>query len=124
MRSGTKQLASGRDAAALFKTAIDAVPSGGSLGIGEGTYELAAPYSFALDAGGGNIFYCCIPILDKDMHAYGDGVGKTILKLAPWQRSSSRHVAMVMIRGTGPFAPGYSAFSMEGIAFDGNRQYQ
>lgn len=83
MRSGTKQLASGRDAAALFKTAIDAVPSGGSLGIGEGTYELAAPYSFALDAGGGNIFYCCIPILDKDMHAYGDGVGKTILKLSP-----------------------------------------
>ena len=124
VRSGTKQLASGRDAAALFKVAVDAVPSGGTLGIGEGTFDLSAPYSFALDANGGNIFYCGVIIPGKDMHVHGAGVGKIILKLAPWQRSSSRHVAMVLIRGTGPFAPGYSSFSMEAITFDGNRQYQ
>ena len=94
MRSGTKQLASGRDAAALFKVAVDAVPSGGSLGIGEGTYELAAPYAFALDANRGNIFYSSVQVLDKSMHVHWAGVGKTILKLAPWQRSSSRHVAI------------------------------
>ena len=51
MRSDNKQLASGRDAAALSKTAIDAVPSGGFRGFGDRTYELSAPYAFALDAG-------------------------------------------------------------------------
>lgn len=112
------------DVAGLFKIAVDAVPSGGSLGIGEGTYELEAPYPFPLNADGSNVFYCCIPILDKSMHIHGAGVGKTVLKLAAWQRAANRHVAMMLIRGTGPMAPGYSSFGLEGITFDGNSKFQ
>lgn len=126
VRKGTALLLSTpkSDAANAFRVAVGAVPSGGTLGVGEGTYELPAPYSFALDADGSNVFYCCIPILDKRMHIHGAGVGKTIFKLAPWQRSASRHVAMMLIRSTGPMAPGYSAFTLEGITFDGNSKFQ
>ena len=126
VRGGIKTLLSTTksDAANAFKVAVSAVPPGGSLGIGEGTYELEAPYPVALNADGSNIFYCCIPILDKDMHVRGAGVGKTVLKLAPWQRSASRHVAMMLIRGTGPMAPGYSSFSLDGLTFDGNSKFQ
>jgi hypothetical protein len=58
------------------------------------------------------------------MHIHGAGVGKTIIKLAAWQRATNRHVAMMLIRGTGPMAPGYSSFTLEGITFDGNAKYQ
>lgn len=124
VRSGIKTLLSTANAASAFKVAVAAVPPGGSMGIGEGTYELEAPYPVALDADGSNIFYCCIQILDKSMHIHGAGVGKTVLKLAPWQRSASRHVAMMLIRSTGPMAVGYSSFSVEGVTFDGNAKYQ
>lgn len=124
VRAGTKTLLSTGNAATAFQVAVAAVPPGGSLGIGEGTYELEAPYSFGLDADGSNIFYCCIPILDKSMHIHGAGAGKTILKLAPWQRSASRHVAMILIRGKGPMDAGYSSFSIDGMTIDGNSKYQ
>ena len=126
VRSGTKTLLSTTktDAANAFQVAVNAVPPGGSLGIGEGTYELPALYPVALDADGSNIFYCCIPILDKSMHIHGAGPGKTIIKLAPWQRSANRHVTMMLIRGSGPMAPGYSSFTLEGITFDGNSKFQ
>jgi hypothetical protein len=127
VRKGTAQIGSVTvkgDVAGLFKIAVEAVPSGGSLGIGEGTYELEAPYPFPLDADGSNIFYCCIPILDRSMHISGAGPGKTVLKLAAWQRSANRHVAMMLIRGTGPMAPGYSSFSVDGLTLDGNVKYQ
>ena len=126
VRAGLKTLLSTpkSDAANAFQVAVNAVPPGGSLGIGEGTFEIPALYPVALDADGGNIFYCCIPILDKGMHIHGAGVGKTVLKLAPWQRSANRHVAMMLIRGTGPMAPGYSAFTLEGVTFDGNAKFQ
>jgi len=126
VRAGLKTLLSTpkSDAANAFQVAVAAVPSGGSLGIGEGLYELPAPYPVALDADGGNIFYCCIPILDKSMHIFGAGAGKTVLKLAAWQRSASRHVVMMLIRGTGPMAPGYSSFSVDGLTLDGNVKYQ
>jgi hypothetical protein len=126
VRAGLKTLLSTpkSDAANAFQVAVAAVPSGGSLGIGEGLYELPAPYPVALDADGGNIFYCCIPILDKSMHIFGAGAGKTVLKLAAWQRSASRHVVMMLIRGTGPIKAGYSAFTLEGITFDGNSKFQ
>ena len=124
--SGIKTLLSTpkSDAANAFQVAVSAVPQNGTLGIGEGLYELPALYPFGLDADGGNIFYSCIPILDKSMHIHGAGVGKTILKLAPWQRSANRHVAMMLIRGTGPIKAGYSAFTLEGITFDGNSKFQ
>ena len=124
--SGIKTLLSTpkSDAANAFQVAVSAVPQNGTLGIGEGLYELPALYPFGLDADGGNIFYSCIPILDKSMHIHGAGVGKTILKLAPWQRSANRHVAMMFIRGTGPIKAGYSAFTLEGITFDGNSKFQ
>ncbi len=126
VRSGLKTLISTpkSDAANAFQVAVAAAPPGGSLGIGEGTYELPALYPFGLDADGSNIFYCCIPILDKSMHIHGAGQGKTILKLAAWQRAANRHVAMMLIRGTGPMAPGYSSFGLEGITFDGNSKFQ
>lgn len=126
VRSGIKTLLSTvkSDAANAFQVAVNAVPPGGSLGIGEGLYELPALYPVALDADGSNIFYSCIPILDRSMHIHGAGTGKTVLKLAPWQRSANRHVAMMLIRGTGPMAPGYSSFTLEGITFDGNAKYQ
>lgn len=127
VRKGTAQIGSVTvkgDVAGLFKIAVDAVPPGGSLGIGEGTYELDAPYPFALNADGSNIFYSCIPILDKSMHIHGAGQGKTVLKLAPWQRSANRRVVMMLIRGTGPMAPGYSSFSVDGLTLDGNVKYQ
>ena len=125
--SGNKRLATilaNNDASALFKLAVDSVPNGGSLGIGEGRYMMSAPYEFALDPNGKNIFYSSIQIFDKSAHIYGAGIGKTILELMPWQNSSSRHVAMVLIRGTEPFALGYSSFSIDGITFDGNSANQ
>ena len=126
IRSGLKTLLSTikSDAANAFQVAVNAVPPGGSLGIGEGTFDLPALYPVALDADGGNIFYSCIPILDKSMHIHGAGPGKTVLKLAAWQRSANRHVAMMLIRGTGPMSPGYTSFAMEGITFDGNSKFQ
>lgn len=51
-----------------------------------GLYELPALYPVALNADWSNIFYCCIPILDKSMHIHGAGQGKTVLKLAAWQQ--------------------------------------
>ena len=63
------------DAAGLFKAAINATPDGGSLHIGAGHYNLSAPYSFALNPDGSNIFYSAIQILDKDMVMSGDGGG-------------------------------------------------
>lgn len=123
VRSGIRELARSKvkgDVAILFKTAIDAVKPGGSLGIGPGTYELSAPHSFGLNADGSNIFCSSIQILDKSMHIHGAGAGKTVLRLMPWQRSSTRHVAMMLIRGTGPMGAGYSSFTLEGITFDGN----
>lgn len=126
VRKGTALLLSApkSDSANAFHVAVEAVPPDGSLGIGEGTYELPALYPFGLDADSGNIFYSCIPILDKSMHIFGAGVGKTVLKLAPWQRSASRHVAMMLIRGKGPMDPGYTSFSVEGTTLDGNAKYQ
>ena len=126
VRAGLKTLLSTpkSDAANAFQVAVNAVPPGGSLGIGEGTFEIPALYPVALDADGGNIFYSCIPIMDKSMHIHGAGVGKTVLKLAAWQRGANRHVAMMLIRGTGPMAPGYTSFSLEGITFDGNAKFQ
>ncbi len=126
VRSGLKTLLSTikSDAANAFRVAVAAAPPGGSLGIGEGTYELPALYPVALDADGGNIFHCCIPILDKSMHIHGAGQGKTILKLAAWQRAANRHAAMMLIRGSGPMAPGYSSFGLEGLTFDGNSKFQ
>jgi len=127
-RAGTKQLAAipiKADAAALFKTAVDNVPEGGTLWIGEGIYDLSAPYSFGLDPDGSNIFYSSIQILDrKKFHILGAGEDLVTLRLMPWQRSPSRPVAIILVRGTGPMNPGYSDFSIEGLTIDGNSRYQ
>ena len=112
------------DAAGLFKAAVDAVPDGGSLHIGEGHYLVSAPYSFALNPDGSNIFYSAIQILDKDMHISGDGVDETIIQLLPGQRSPSRHVAMMLIRGTRGYDPGYESFVVTELTLDGNRAAQ
>jgi hypothetical protein len=111
------------DAASLFKAAVNAVSDGGSLHIGAGQYSLSAPYSFALNPDGTNIYYSAIQILDKDMHISGDGADKTILQLLPGQRSPSRHVAMMLIRGT-RLNPGYDEFSVTDLTLDGNRASQ
>ena len=127
-RAGTRQLASipaRADAAALFKVAVENVPEGGTLWIGEGIYDMSAPYTFGLDPNGGNIFYSSIQILDrKKFHILGAGEDKVTLRLMPWQRDPSRPVAMILIRGTGPMNPGYSDFSIEGLTIDGNSRYQ
>jgi len=114
----------GSDAVDLFKKAIDAVPDGGSLHIGAGHYSLSAPYPFALNPDGSNIFYSAIQVLDKDMYITGDGMGKTIIQLLPGQRSPSRHVAMVLIRGTRGYDPGYESFTIQHLTLDGNRAAQ
>ncbi|MFA5764599.1 MAG: hypothetical protein WC929_00435 [Bacilli bacterium] len=114
----------GSDAVDLFKKAIDAVPDGGSLHIGEGHYLVSAPYSFALNPDGSNIFYSAIQVLDKDMYITGDGMGKTIIQLLPGQRSPSRHVAMMLIRGTMSYDPGYESFTIQHLTLDGNRAAQ
>ena len=127
-RAGTKQLATcplKADAAALFKAAVDNVPEGGTLWIGEGIYDLSAPYSFGLDPNGGNIFYSSIQVLDrKKFHILGAGEDLVTLRLMPWQRSPSRPVAMILVRGSGPMGMGYSDFSIEGLTIDGNSRYQ
>lgn len=127
-RAGTKQLAAiplKADAAALFKTVVEAVPDGGTLWIGEGTYDLSAPYSFGLNPDGSNIFYSSIQILDrKKFHILGAGEDLVTLRLMPWQRSPSRPVAMILVRGSGPMGMGYSDFSIEGLTIDGNSRYQ
>ncbi|MDY0412820.1 MAG: hypothetical protein RBQ73_10815, partial [Methanothrix soehngenii] len=112
------------DAAGLFKAAVDAVPDGGSLHIGAGHYNLSAPYSFALNPDGSNIFYSAIQVLDKDMVISGDGMDETVLHLLPGQRSPSRHVAMMLIRGTRGYDPGYESFTVTGLTLDGNRAEQ
>ena len=112
------------DAVELFKKAIDAVPDGGSLHIGRGHYVLSAPYAFPLNPDGSNIFYSALLVLDKDMHISGDGVDETIIQLLPGQRSPSRHVAMMLIRGTRGYDPGYENFTLTGLTLDGNRAAQ
>lgn len=112
------------DAAGLFKAAINATPDGGSLHIGAGHYNLSAPYPFALNPDGSNIFYSAIQALDKDMCITGDGMGETVLQLLPGQRSPSRHVAMVLIRGTRGYDPGYESFTIQHLTLDGNRAAQ
>ncbi len=112
------------DAASLFKAGVDTVPDGGSLHIGAGTYSVSAPYEFALNPDGSNIFYSAIQILDKDVHISGDGMGETIIQLLPGQRSPSRHVAMVLIRGTRGYDPGYESFTIQHLTLDGNRASQ
>ena len=112
------------DVSGLFKIAVDAVPDGGSLHIGSGKYSVSAPYEFALNPDGTNIFYNAIQVLDKDMHISGDGVDETIIQLLPGQRSPARHVAMVLIRGTRGFDPGYDEFSVADLTLDGNRGSQ
>jgi hypothetical protein len=112
------------DAAGLFKAAVDAAPDGGSLHIGKGHYSLSAPYPFALNPDGSNIFYSALLVLDKDMHISGDGVDETIIQLLPGQRSPSRHVAMMLIRGTRGYDPGYENFTLTGLTLDGNRAAQ
>jgi hypothetical protein len=124
-RAGTSQIAAvpvNSDAVSLFKKAIDTVPNGGSLGIGKGTYKLSAPYSFGLNPDGSNIFYGSLMILNKGMHIYGAGVDETVLEMMPGQRSSSRHAAMFIIRGTGPMNPGYSGMSIQDMTIDGGGQ--
>lgn len=125
--AGGQQIASAPikdDASALFKKAIDTVPDGGSLSIGKGLYVLSAPYAFPLNPDGSNIFHCSIRIIDKSMHIYGAGVGKTIIRLAPKQRDPSRHVALMLIRGETTFSSGYDGFTLSGITFDGARDQQ
>jgi len=112
------------DAADLFKAAINATPDGGSLHIGAGHYNLSAPYSFALNPDGSNIFYSAIQVLDKDMHISGDGMDETVIHLLPGQRSPSRHVAMMLIRGTRGYDPGYESFTIQHLTLDGNRAAQ
>lgn len=112
------------DASGLFKAAVDTVPDGGSLHIGAGHYNLSAPYPFALNPDGSNIFYSAIQVLDKDMHISGDGMDETVLHLLPGQRSPSRHVAMMLIRGTRGYDPGYESFTVQDLTLDGNRADQ
>ena len=62
---------------------VDNVPEGGTLWIGEGIYDLSAPYSFGLDPNGGNIFYSSIQILDrKKFHILGAGEDQALANLA------------------------------------------
>ncbi len=112
------------DAAGLFKAAINATPDGGRLHIGAGHYNLSAPYSFALNPDGSNIFYSAIQVLDKDMVISGEGMDKTVLHLLPGQRGPSRHVAMMLIRGTRGYDPGYESFTVQDLTLDGNRAAQ
>lgn len=114
----------GSDSVELFKTAIDSVPNDGSLHVGKGHYVVSAPYEFPLNPDGSNIFYVCLPILDKSMYVSGDGPDETIIQMAPGQRSPSRHVVMVLIRATKAYDLGYSNFEFTGLTLDGNRAQQ
>lgn len=114
----------GSDCARVLKAAIDAVPASGSLGIQRGVYITTAPHAFALNPDGSNIFYAALPIIGKFINIYGSVTGETIIKLAPGQRSLSRHVALMIVRGKGPFAPGYSNFTISDITFDCDRASQ
>jgi len=115
----------GSDAVDLFKKAIDAVPDGGSLYIDSGKYLLSAKHKFALNPDGSNIFYTCLPILDKNsMHIYGAGEDKTIIQMMPGQRSPDRHVALMLIRATKAYDLGYENFEVAYLTLDGNRAKQ
>ncbi len=114
----------GSDAVDLFKKAIDAVPDGGSLYIDSGKYLLSAKHKFALNPDGSNIFYTCLPVLDKSMHIYGAGEDKTILQMMPGQRSPDRHVALMLIRATKAYDLGYENFEVAYLTLDGNRAKQ
>jgi len=114
----------GSDCSRLLKAAVDAVPRGGSLGIRRGTYVVTAPYALPLDPDGSNMFFTGFPMIDKYINVYGSTTGETIIKLAPGQRSASRHVALMLVRSKGPFAPGYDNFTISDITFDCNRAAQ
>jgi len=115
---------SGTDCSRLLKAAVDAVPNGGSLNIRGGTYVVKAPYAMALNPDGTNLFFTGFPVIGKDMHIYGSTTSQTIIQLAPWQRTSSRHVAMMLIRNKGGPSLGYNSFTLSDITFDGNRSQQ
>ena len=114
----------GSDAVDLFKKAIDAVPDGGSLYIDSGKYLLSAKHKFALNPDGSNIFYTCLPVLDKNMNIYGAGEDKTIIQMMPGQRSPDRHVALMLIRATKAYDLGYEDFEVAYLTLDGNRAKQ
>lgn len=90
-RSGTKILATcpaSSDSYLVFKKAIDSVPANGTFGIGEGLYNVSAPYKFMLDPGGKNPFWVALPVVDKgNMKVIGAGRDNTIIRLLPNQRS-------------------------------------
>src|SRR5574344_638494 len=127
VKAGSRVLAIvpvGSDMSWVFKSAVDAVPPNGTLGVGPGTFEMSAPYQFALNANNSNIFWSALPIIDKSFHIYGAGVGKTVLKLKAGQRNDGRHVAMMLVRGSGPMGRGYSGFTVSNLTIDGNRNNQ
>jgi hypothetical protein len=127
-RSGTKVLAScpsSSDSYDVFKKCIDALPANGSFGIGPGLYNVSAPYKFGLDPDGSNPYYVALPFVDKvNPKIYGAGAKNTIIRLLANQRSPSRHVAMVLVRSSGPMSLGNSDFEITGITLDGNRAQQ
>ena len=115
---------SGTDCSRLLKAAVDAVPNGGSLNIRGGTYVIKTPYALALNPDGTNMFFTGFPVIGKDIHIYGSTTSPTIIQLAPWQRTSSRHVTMMLIRNKGGPSLGYNSFTLSDITFDGNRSQQ
>ena len=78
------------------------------------------PPSVALDADGSNIFYSCIPILDKSMHLRcwrGEDRSSS-----PFGSEASRHVVMIQRDGAGG---GLLLLFCGGVTLDGNvGQYQ
>jgi hypothetical protein len=114
----------GTDDSRVITEAITFVPDNGNVLISNGEYLLSADTQFYLDEGDLNPFWICIPILgNKNVHIFGYGAGITVLKLKPNQFSVGHPVAMMLNRAIS-LNPGFTAFTVANMTFDGNRDNQ
>lgn len=111
----------GTDDSRVITEAVSSIPNDGNLFISTGVYKLIADTLFYLDGESSNPFWVCIPIIgDKNVHLFGAGIGKTVLKLKSNQFYVDHPVAMILCRAIGPVNLGFTAFTVANMTLDGN----
>ncbi len=115
-------LGSGTDYTQIIRNAIAATPENGSLYIGPGTYDNLTADQIEMTAPGGYRFNVAIPIIGRNIHIYGAGMGRTFLKMADNQYYINHPSLMFFI--TNRMNPGYTSFTLARMTLDGNKDHQ
>ncbi len=111
-------ISSGSNYTQVIRAAIAATPDDGSLYIGPGIYDgLVAGQKIAN-------FYTVFSLEGKNMHIYGAGMGKTILKLGNNQHYYGHPALIFYATGYEYYGASYSALTLANMTFDGNRNNQ